>query len=62
MSWVIKHLYHTLGGGQSKLSAPRCCGPLDEVWPLGNRSLGGPQHLGTDSFDCLTERYEIVVQ
>ena len=25
-------------------------------------SSSGPQHLGTDSFDCCRERYEIVVK
>ena len=27
----------------------------------GNSALGHPQHRGCDSFDCCTERYEIVV-
>ena len=35
-----------------------CCS-----WPsaLCNSALGNPQHLGGDSFDCCTDRYEIVV-
>ena len=28
---------------------------------LADSSSGGPQHLGADSFDCRTEKYEIVV-
>ena len=28
---------------------------------MGNRASGHPQHRGCDSFDCCTERYEIVV-
>ena len=44
-----------LSGRQSKLSAPRCCGPPDD------NPTGGPQHLRADSFDCCPERYEIVV-
>ena len=27
----------------------------------GNSASGHPQHRGGDSFDCCTERYEIVV-
>ena len=27
----------------------------------GNSASGHPQHLGGDSFDCCTERYEIIV-
>ena len=27
----------------------------------GNSASGHPQHQGCDSFDCCTERYEIVV-
>ena len=27
----------------------------------GNSASGHPQHRGCDSFDCCTERYEIVV-
>ena len=33
------------------------------LWPKaeGNSASGHPQHRGGDSFDCCTERYEIVV-
>ena len=33
------------------------------LWPKaeGNSASGHPQHRGGDSFDCWTERYEIVV-
>ena len=41
---------------QSKLSPTRCCGSAS-----GNSASGHPQHRGGDSFDCCTERYEIVV-
>ena len=48
---------------QSKLS-PR--GAVDDPMTLlheaeGNSPLGHPQHRGCDSFDCRTERYEIIV-
>ena len=35
-----------------------CCTRLKAE---GNSASGHPQHLGCDSFDCCTERYEIVV-
>ena len=54
-----------LSGRQSKLSAPRSCGHMMNYCPRlkasGNSSLGGPQHLGADSFDCRPERYNIDV-
>ena len=39
-----------------RLSAPRCCGPPDELSP--DSLSGGPQYQGTDSFDCRPERYK----
>ena len=49
-----------LSGRQSKLSAPRYCGPPNELLPSASGdSSSGAQHLGADSFDCLPERYEI---
>ena len=65
LSWVIKQLfhtflcnsqnYHTLGAVDDPM---HCC-----PWPSasGNSASGHPQHLVGDSFDCCTERYEIVV-
>ena len=38
---------------------PMNCCPRPSV--LGNSSSGHPQYLEGDSFDCCTERYEIVV-
>ena len=47
--------YHPLGAVDDSIN---CC-PLPSA--SGNSSSGHPQHLGGDSFDCCTERYEIVV-
>ena len=47
--------YHPLGA----VDDPMNCCPLPSA--SGNSSSGHPQHLGGDSFDCCTERYEIVV-
>ena len=38
---------------------PMHCCPRPKV--EGNSASGHPQHRGGDSFDCCTERYEIVV-
>ena len=47
--------YHPLGA----VGDPINCCPRPSA--SGNSSSGHPQHLGGDSFDCCTERYEIVV-
>ena len=36
-------------------------GAVDDPMNCCNSSSGHPQHLGGDSFDCCTEKYEIVV-
>ena len=47
--------YHPLGAVDDPM---HCCPrPLAS----GNSASGHPQHLMGDSFDCCTERYEIVV-
>ena len=48
---------------QSKLLPLWCCGWADALLPKaeGTSVSGHPQHLRGDSFDCCTERYEIVV-
>ena len=64
LSWVIKQLFHTF------LCNPQNYHPLGmldarcTVAPtlaFSSNESGHPQHLGGDSFDCSTERYEIVV-
>ena len=64
LSWVIKQLFRTFlcNSQNSALDAvddPMHCWP----WPSasGNSVSGHPQHLVGDSYDCCTERYEIVV-
>ena len=47
--------YHPLGA----VDDPMNCCPRPSA--SDNSSSGHPQHLGGDSFDCCTERYEIVV-
>ena len=34
---------------------------LHEAEGKGNSASGRPQHRGCDSFDCCTQKYEIVV-
>ena len=46
--------YHFLGA----VDDPMNCWPRPSA--SGNSSSGHPQHLGGDSFDYCTERYEIV--
>ena len=65
LSWVIKQLFHTfLCNSQNyhplgAVDDPMHCCPRPSA--LGNSASGHPQHLEGDSFDCCTERYEIVV-
>ena len=47
--------YHTRGA----VDVPMHCCPRPKA--EGNCASGHPQHRGGDSFDCCTERYEIVV-
>ena len=47
--------YHPRGA----LDDPMHCCPRPKA--EGNSASGHPQHRGGDSFDCCTERYEIVV-
>ena len=47
--------YHPLGA----VDDPMHCCPRPKA--EGNSASGHPQHRGGDSFDCCTERYEIVV-
>ena len=47
--------YHPLGA----VDDPMNCCPLPSA--SGNSSSDHPQYLEGDSFDCCTERYEIVV-
>ena len=65
LSWVIKQLFHTfLCNSQNyhprgAVDDPMHCCPRPSA--SGNTAAGHPQHLVGDSFDCCTERYEIVV-
>ena len=47
--------YHPRGA----VDDPMHCCPRPKA--EGNSASGHPQHRGGDSFDCCTERYEIVV-
>ena len=47
--------HHPLGAVDNPMN---CC---SRPSASGNSSLGHPLHQGGDTFDCCTERYEIVV-
>ena len=49
------HNYHPRGA----VDDPMHCCPRPKA--KGNSASGQPQHRGGDSFDCCTERFEIVV-
>ena len=49
------HNYHPRGA----VDDPMHCCPRPKA--KGNSASGHPQHRGGDSFDCCTERFEIVV-
>ena len=56
---ITSHDSYLLNEFNFAVDGPMNCCPRPSA--SGNSSSGHPQHLGGDSFDCCTERYEIVV-